>query len=129
MLNFAMIWPGSLAGLAAFQGAFMPCRLLFPSSSFAGTNANFTNSASLLILPALLILWLQLFSHSRGEWCYPQIKVPPGNSRVKSHPTEDKRVTMSDKELKRMAVIEAVEAGRLTSNEGAMLLGLSVRHR
>ena len=64
MLNFAMIWPGSLAGLVAFQGAFMPCGLLFPSSSFAGTNANFTNSASLLILPALLILWLQLFSHS-----------------------------------------------------------------
>jgi hypothetical protein len=64
MLNFAIIWPGSLASLAAFQGAFMPCGLLFPSSSFAGTNANFTNSASLLILPALLILWLQLFSHS-----------------------------------------------------------------
>ena len=64
MLNFAMIWPGSLASLAAFQGAFMPCGLLFPSSSFAGTNANFTNSASLLTLPALLILWLQLFSHS-----------------------------------------------------------------
>jgi hypothetical protein len=56
MLNFAIIWPGSLAGLAAFQGAFTPCGLLFPSLSFAGTNANFTNSASLLILPALLIL-------------------------------------------------------------------------
>jgi len=67
MLNFAIIWPGSLAGLVAFQGASMPCRLLFPSSSFAGTNADFTNSASLLILPALLILWLQLFSHSQSR--------------------------------------------------------------
>jgi len=77
MLNFAMIWPGPLASLAAFQGAFMPCGLLFPSSSFAGTNANFTNSASLLILPgvakgvdivltgrAILALHIHSISHS-----------------------------------------------------------------
>ncbi len=40
---------------------------------------------------------------------------------------EDKRVTMSIKELKRVEVIQKVEAGHLTGGEGAALLGLSVR--